>query len=136
MVEKAPWVSGAWNDGTTSYLFWAGTELVQKRVGSSSTTHERRQLLRRPRRNPPLRHHNTSYYYTTDHLGSIREVTDSAKNVVAAYDYDPYGVRTRVYPAAPAASTSSPATPATSTTRTPACTSPSTAPTTQTRAGG
>ena len=34
-----------------------------------------------------------SYYYTRDHLGSIREVTDSAGGVVARYDYDPYGNR-------------------------------------------
>lgn len=38
----------------------------------------------------------TSYYYTRDHLGSIREVTDSAGTVVTRYDYDPYGRRTRV----------------------------------------
>lgn len=32
-----------------------------------------------------------SYYYTRDHLGSIREVTDSTKALRARYDYDPYG---------------------------------------------
>ena len=34
------------------------------------------------------------YYYTRDHLGSIRELTDSGGNVRARYAYDPYGRRT------------------------------------------
>jgi len=32
-----------------------------------------------------------SYYYTFDHLGSVREMTDSSGTIVARYDYDPYG---------------------------------------------
>lgn len=32
-----------------------------------------------------------NYYYTRDHLGSIREVTNSAGRLKARYDYDPYG---------------------------------------------
>ena len=35
-----------------------------------------------------------SYFYTRDHLGSVRELTDSAGNVRARYAYDPYGRRT------------------------------------------
>ena len=37
-----------------------------------------------------------SYFYTRDHLGSIREVIDSAGNVRARYAYDPYGRRTKL----------------------------------------
>jgi len=37
-----------------------------------------------------------SYFYTRDHLGSIRELTDSSGNVRARYSYDPFGARTRV----------------------------------------
>ena len=33
------------------------------------------------------------YYYTRDHLGSIREVTNSGGAIQAQYDYDPYGNR-------------------------------------------
>ena len=36
------------------------------------------------------------YYYTKDHLGSIREVTNSSETVVARYDYDPFGRRTKL----------------------------------------
>jgi RHS repeat-associated protein len=39
---------------------------------------------------------NTSYYYTTDHLGSVRELTDNSGVVQARYDYDPYGQRTKI----------------------------------------
>ena len=38
----------------------------------------------------------TSYYYTRDHLGSIRELTDSTGAIRARYDYDPYGYRTKL----------------------------------------
>ncbi len=37
-----------------------------------------------------------NYFYTRDHLGSIREVTDSGGNVRARYAYDPFGRRTRL----------------------------------------
>jgi RHS repeat-associated protein len=36
------------------------------------------------------------YYYTSDHLGSIRELTDAGGNVRARYSYDPYGRQTKV----------------------------------------
>ena len=36
----------------------------------------------------------TNYYYTRDHLGSIREVLDSAGSVVSSYGYDAWGRRT------------------------------------------
>lgn len=32
-----------------------------------------------------------NYYYTRDHLGSIREVTDSNGNLIAQFDYDAWG---------------------------------------------
>lgn len=38
----------------------------------------------------------TVYFYGHDHLGSIRELTDSAGAVHARYDYDPYGGRTKL----------------------------------------
>jgi RHS repeat-associated protein len=36
------------------------------------------------------------YYYTKDHLGSVREITDSSGTIQARYDYDPYGRTTLV----------------------------------------
>lgn len=37
-----------------------------------------------------------NYFYGQDHVGSIREVVDSAGTTVARYDYDPYGRRTKL----------------------------------------
>lgn len=37
-----------------------------------------------------------SYYYTRDHLGSIRELTDSTGKVVARYSYDLFGQQTKL----------------------------------------
>lgn len=36
------------------------------------------------------------YFYARDHLGSIREVTDSGGSVQARYSYDPFGRKTRL----------------------------------------
>jgi RHS repeat-associated protein len=33
----------------------------------------------------------SDYFYTYDHLGSVREMTDSSGNIQAQYSYDPYG---------------------------------------------
>lgn len=38
----------------------------------------------------------TGYYFTADHLGSVREMTDSSGAIRARYDYDPYGRTTKV----------------------------------------
>lgn len=38
----------------------------------------------------------TVYYYSRDHLGSIREVTDAAGNLIAQYDYDAWGKRVTI----------------------------------------
>jgi RHS repeat-associated protein len=37
-----------------------------------------------------------NYYFTTDHLGSVREMTDSTGAIRARYEYDPYGRQTKV----------------------------------------
>lgn len=38
----------------------------------------------------------TNYYYNRDHLGSVREVTDSTGAVRTRYDYDLWGRRTKI----------------------------------------
>jgi RHS repeat-associated protein len=37
-----------------------------------------------------------NYFYTVDHLGSIREMTDSSGNIAVQYQYDPYGRVTKL----------------------------------------
>jgi RHS repeat-associated protein len=39
---------------------------------------------------------NSQYYLGTDHLGSLRDVTDANGNLVTEYDYDLWGNRTRI----------------------------------------
>ena len=39
----------------------------------------------------------TKYFYTMDHLNSIRELTDSAGDLQAVYDYDPYGQAIKMF---------------------------------------
>ena len=36
------------------------------------------------------------YFYTNDHLGTVREMTDSLQALRARYDYDPYGRMTKL----------------------------------------
>jgi RHS repeat-associated protein len=38
----------------------------------------------------------TNYYFTRDHLGSVREMVDSAGVIKMRYDYDPYGRQTKL----------------------------------------
>jgi RHS repeat-associated protein len=39
---------------------------------------------------------SSAYFFTTDHLGSVREMTDATGAIRARYDYDPYGRTTKV----------------------------------------
>ncbi|MCB1099587.1 MAG: RHS repeat-associated core domain-containing protein [Verrucomicrobiae bacterium] len=69
-------------------------EIAQKRVGTSSYTGVKCNYYDGGETRHTSVSNKTSYYYTRDHLGSVREVTNSSKTVVAAYDYTPYGERT------------------------------------------
>lgn len=75
---------------TSKTFVWCGNRICEERDESGATVTKRfftegEQWV------------NTSnpgnYYYTRDHLGSIREVTNSNGSVMARYDYDPYGNR-------------------------------------------
>jgi RHS repeat-associated protein len=44
----------------------------------------------------------TSYFFTNDHLGSTREMTNSAGSIVWQQSFDPYGVASTVVSATPA----------------------------------
>ena len=39
---------------------------------------------------------NARCYYIRDHLGSVREMTDTTGAIQARYDYDPYGRVTQI----------------------------------------
>lgn len=72
---------------STKQFVWNGTEIGEERDANNVVT----------RRFYPQGEQigGVSYYYTRDHLGSVREMTDSTGAVRASYYYDPYGYRTK-----------------------------------------
>jgi RHS repeat-associated protein len=72
--------------GTKNFV-WSGLMMAEERNASNCVTrrfYDQGEQISR-----------TNYYYAKDHLGSIRELTDSSGALEARYDYDPYGNRTR-----------------------------------------
>jgi RHS repeat-associated protein len=72
---------------------WIGKQIAEERDGSGSNVTKRffpQGVLLTTGTNAG------SYYYTRDHLGSVRELTDSAGNLRARYSYDPYGRTTKL----------------------------------------
>ena len=76
---------------STKKFVWMGSRIVQERDASNAIT---RHYFAEGEQRPGTGTGIQNYYYTRDHLGSIREVTNSEGAVLARYDYDPYGKRT------------------------------------------
>lgn len=75
------------DNGTTTTerrFVWSEMEMVEERDAAGGTV-VRRFFSR------GIQEGTAVFFQTKDHLGSIREVTDSAGGLVARYDYDPYG---------------------------------------------
>jgi RHS repeat-associated protein len=73
---------------STKQFVWAKGAMQEARNASGSVTaqyFDRGQTIS-----------SSSYFYTKDHLGSIREMSDSSGNVQAVYTYDPYGKPTKL----------------------------------------
>ena len=70
-------------------FIWDGNTLVEQRNGTSTTAAQR--YLPQG-----VQQGTNKFFYTRDHLGSIREVVNNTGSVVARYDYDPYGRRTKL----------------------------------------
>lgn len=69
---------------STKQFVWDGSAPIEERDATGTTVTKRffpqgEQIA------------GTSNYYTFDHLGSVREMTDSTGAIQARYDYDPYG---------------------------------------------
>ncbi len=73
---------------STKRFVWCGFERCEERDASGNVT--RRFFSQGEQIN------GQSYYYAFDHLGSVREMTDGSGTIRARYDYDPYGVRTKL----------------------------------------
>ena len=74
---------------TSKTFVWVGGELCQERDGTGSTV--TKQFFAQGERIGTI-----NYFYTLDHLGSVREMTDSNGVVHAKYDYDLYGRQTKL----------------------------------------
>jgi RHS repeat-associated protein len=70
-------------------FIWDGNTLIEQRNGTSTTAAQR--YLPQG-----VQQGTSKFFYTRDHLGSIREVVNNSGGVVARYDYDPYGRRTKL----------------------------------------
>jgi RHS repeat-associated protein len=65
---------------------WDGLSIAEERDGVGSLT---KRFFSQGQMNGA-----TALFYARDHLGSVREVANSAGSLQARYDYDPYGRRT------------------------------------------
>jgi RHS repeat-associated protein len=68
---------------------WCGKEICEKRDSAGSSPQ---------RRYFPFGEQvsGTNYLYSRDHIGSLREATDSSQTLKSRYDYDPFGRKTIV----------------------------------------
>ena len=74
---------------SVTWYLWVGSTLLQERAANGITvTKEFRPLGEK--------HGSTVYQYTLDHLGSVRQLINTAGTVVGSYTYSPYGERSVV----------------------------------------
>jgi len=74
-------------------LLWCDNELCEERDGTGATVTRRYFDQGMLIESGPQA---GAYYCSRDHLGSVRELTDSGGNLRARYAYDPYGRQTRI----------------------------------------
>ncbi|MCG8600221.1 MAG: hypothetical protein MI807_08785 [Verrucomicrobiales bacterium] len=89
--SKKSWApgTGEWTTDDEASFFWCGTELCQKRNAAGDSVLASYSGFGQERGAEKL-------YYNRDHLGSVREVVSTGGAVMARYDYDPWGRRTKL----------------------------------------
>jgi len=68
---------------------WCESDICEERDGTGSSVTHRFYGL-------GMQEGGVAYFYTHDHLGSLREMTDTTGALRARYEYDPYGRTTKV----------------------------------------
>ncbi|MDD5198376.1 MAG: hypothetical protein PHC88_01110 [Terrimicrobiaceae bacterium] len=86
-------VSEKLNGSTTRTWIWSGLRIVEERNATGTTVTKRFYPLGEQWIGGSSA---GNYFYTRDHLGSVREMTNSSTAIVAQYDYDPYGRITKL----------------------------------------
>jgi RHS repeat-associated protein len=74
---------------TDQRFVWCGSQVCEERDASGATVTKRFF-------SQGVQDTGISYFYTSDHLGSVRELTDPTGALRARYDYDPWGRRTKL----------------------------------------
>jgi RHS repeat-associated protein len=74
---------------STTNFVWCGPEMCEERDGNNNVT--KRFFSQGEQMGA------SSYYFLRDHLGSITEVLDSTPQIVARYQYDPFGRMTKLH---------------------------------------
>ena len=81
------------NGAVIKRFLWNGFQIAEQRDAAGTTIKKRYYPQGEQRLNSS---DAGNYFYSRDHLGSIREMTDSTATVRVRYDYDPYGKRTKL----------------------------------------
>ncbi len=82
-------VRGTVQAAVTKTFLWSGNTIAEERDSTGAIVKKR--FFAEGQVNYPTPSNPVKFFYTRDHLGSIREVTDSTGAVVARYDYDAWG---------------------------------------------
>jgi RHS repeat-associated protein len=90
IIEKDPDATQTLQVTSDKKYLWDGVEIAEERDATGGIVQKRFYSQ------GFVDTDGTILFYTRDHLGSIRELTDSAQAVRARYDYDPYGRMTKV----------------------------------------
>lgn len=92
-IEEGTYSGGTFTPNTslTKNFVWVGGTIAEER--NNSNTVQKKFFPYGEWRNGAGYGGNGLLFYARDHLGSLREMTDSASVVRARYDYDPYGRR-------------------------------------------
>ncbi len=75
----------SYSGNATKNFIWCGSERCEERDSSNAVVSRFCGMGQATS--------GSNYFYAFDHLGSVREVTDSSGNVLAAFGFDPYGNR-------------------------------------------
>ncbi len=78
---------------STKQFIWNANDRKEERDGTGALT---KKFFGRGQMNA-----TTKYFYNSDHLGSIREMTDNTGAVQARYEFDPFGRVTKLSEAVP-----------------------------------
>ena len=96
-ITKTRTATATWTTDRDVRYVWDGTGIIQERDTASNAVLTDYYTAGEVQFSPStLNSQPSTYYYSRDHLGSVRELVDTTGTVRARYDYDPYGVRTKL----------------------------------------